>query len=75
MADLPRVATDCSESSDRESEPMKSSAIDDQKKSTDASVCCPEPRLGVSKGQGKGKWKLSRLEGRNPRHLARRGRD
>jgi len=30
---------------------MKSCAIDDEKNSSDASVCRSEPRLGVSKGQ------------------------
>jgi hypothetical protein len=53
----PRVASDCGESSDRESDSMKSSAIDDQKDSSDAFICRSEPRLGVSKGQGKGNAK------------------
>lgn len=50
--DLTRVASDCAESPDRELDPMKSSAIDDQTNSSDAAVCRSEPRLGVSKGQG-----------------------
>jgi len=55
--DLPRVASDCAESADRESDSMRSSAIDDQKHSSDASVCRAEPRLGVSKGHRKGNAK------------------
>ena len=55
--DLPPVARDCAESPDRESEPIKSDAIDRQDHSSDASVCRSKPRLGVSKGQEKGNLK------------------
>ena len=53
----PRVASHCGDSADRESDSVKSSTIDDQKNSFDAPVCRSEPRLGVSRGQGKGNAK------------------
>jgi len=55
--DLPCVASSRVELPDRESDPIKSSAIDDQQDRSSASVCRSEPRLGVSKGQKKGNAK------------------
>ena len=55
--DLPRVASDCVTSPDRKSEAETSDSIDDQKNRSDATVWRSEPRLGVSKGQGKGNAK------------------
>jgi hypothetical protein len=51
---LPRVASDCAGSPDRELTSEKSGSIDDPETRSDAGVCRSDPRLGVSKGQGKG---------------------
>jgi hypothetical protein len=37
--------------------PEKSASIDDHKSRSDAAVCGSDPRLDVSKGQGKGSAK------------------
>jgi len=49
---LPPLAAPRAEVRDRDSDPMKSDPIDDQ---GDAAACREKPRLGVSKGQEKGK--------------------
>ena len=49
---LPTVAATCAESPDRELDPMNTRPIEE---GNDAAVSCPNPRLGVSKGQEKGK--------------------
>jgi len=54
---LPRIASDCIESTDRALTSEKSCSVDDQKNQSDAGVCRADPRLSVSKGQGKGNTK------------------
>src|SRR5258708_964715 len=49
---LPPVAAPCADAPDRELDRINTGPIDDP---TDASVGRPNPRLGVSKGQEKGK--------------------
>jgi hypothetical protein len=54
---LPPVAGRCAELPDRAFASEKSGSIGDQKNQSVASVCRSLPRLGVSKGQEKGKVK------------------
>ena len=50
--DLPAVAASCGDVPDRELDLVESSPIEDQ---SDAALCPSKPRLGVSRGQEKGK--------------------
>jgi len=54
MVVLPPVAAPCLASPDRELDPINTRPIDDR---ADAVVSRPKPRLGVGKGQEKGKEK------------------
>jgi hypothetical protein len=54
MVVLPSLATPCAEAPDCELDPIKSGSVDDR---DDAALCRLKPRLGVSKGQVKGKVK------------------